>query len=257
MTGPKAQKNIEGLISAERSFAAFSVDHGTREAFLTYMDSNAIVFDKGEAVSARKLWSIKPNSSGILNWYPQWAGIASSGDFGYTTGPWTFQPGIHDSVTRRGQYTTVWHIGPEGHWKFLVDLGTGYSMENPARGLVRLEPGESAAGVDTVGMLKAEQEFINTYQKRPDIPYKKFLSDESILNHNGSLPAISADAKELLISSMPVHLQFSMGGSGMAVTGDLGFVYGTIILEGKKENYLHIWRKEKEGWKLALEVLRI
>ena len=54
----------------------------------------------------------------------------------------------------------------------------------------------------------------------------------------------------------PQNMSFMINDSGIASSGDLGFVYGTITLNNKKENYLHIWRKEKEGWKIAVEVLR-
>ena len=39
-----AQKNIEGLIQAERNFAAYSVANNTKDAFLNYLDSSGFVF---------------------------------------------------------------------------------------------------------------------------------------------------------------------------------------------------------------------
>src|SRR5882724_4477366 len=86
-----AQKGIENLIQAEKNFAAYSVGHSTKEAFLQFMDSNSIVFDKGKAVHGIELWEKKVKNSGVLNWWPLYAGISASGDLGYTTGPWTYQ----------------------------------------------------------------------------------------------------------------------------------------------------------------------
>lgn len=48
----KAQKNLDGLIRAEKSFAAYSVAHGTKDAFLKFADSNAIVFEGGKPINA-------------------------------------------------------------------------------------------------------------------------------------------------------------------------------------------------------------
>jgi hypothetical protein len=59
----------------------------------------------------------------VLNWHPQFAEISASEDFGYTTGPWTYQNSLADTVIARGQYSTVWHLDKNGHWKFLVDFG--------------------------------------------------------------------------------------------------------------------------------------
>jgi len=36
----------------------------------------------------------------------------------------------------------------------------------------------------------------------------------------------------------------------------MAYIYGRTILNGKTENYQRIWRHEKDGWKIALEVLR-
>jgi ketosteroid isomerase-like protein len=47
-----------------------------------------------------------------------------------------------------------------------------------------------------------------------------------------------------------------INGSGIASSGDIGYVYGTTIIDGKTDNYLRIWRREKTGWKIAVEVLR-
>ena len=50
--------------------------------------------------------------------------MAKSGELGFTTGPWTFQPKtIQDSVVARGQYSTVWKKQKAGEWKFIVDMG--------------------------------------------------------------------------------------------------------------------------------------
>ena len=54
----------------------------------------------------------------------------------------------------------------------------------------------------------------------------------------------------------PPNIQYTITGSGIAPSSDLAYVYGTTILNNKQDNYLHIWRKEKGGWKIALEVLR-
>src|SRR5436190_24166412 len=87
-----AQKGIDGLIQAEKKFAAYSVSNSTKEAFLKFLDSAGIVFDNSKPVNGIETWNKREKRPGILNWYPQYAEIAISGDFGYTTGPWTFQP---------------------------------------------------------------------------------------------------------------------------------------------------------------------
>src|SRR4051812_19592440 len=136
----QAQKNVDGLVKAEKSFSAYAVSHNTKDAFLKFADSGAVVFDKGEAVNAIGLWSAREKREGILEWHPQFAEVSNSGDFGYTTGPWTFRSkAVSDSITGRGQFTSVWHFDSSGEWKFLVDLGSGNSPVNTAIGVVKIK----------------------------------------------------------------------------------------------------------------------
>jgi hypothetical protein len=42
---------VNDVLNAEKSFAAYSVSHGTRDAFLKFLDSTGVVFEKGKAVN--------------------------------------------------------------------------------------------------------------------------------------------------------------------------------------------------------------
>jgi ketosteroid isomerase-like protein len=253
-----AQKNIDGLINAEKSFAAYSVAHGTKDAFLKFLDSSAIVFDNGKAVNGIEVWINREKRPSILNWSPQFAEIASSNDFGYTSGPWELKPGANDdTVIARGQYTTVWHIDSKGEWKFLVDLGVGNTPKVLMISLDKIKTKKITGDASTTEVLKAEQNFINAFKVNKEEAYKNYLSKQSVLNRNGLYyPSIGKKAESNMIENTPPGIEFTIVGSGIASSGDLAYVYGNTIINNKQDNYLHIWRKEKDGWKIALEVLR-
>jgi len=252
-----AQRNIDGLINAEKSFAAYSVEHGTKNAFLSFADSNGIVFDQSKSANAIEVWNKRENQVSILNWKPQFAEIASSNNFGYTTGPWTFQRTINDRVIARGQYVTVWHISSDGEWKFVVDLGVGNTPKVERVNLNKIKAGKISGDPITSEVLKAEQNFINVYKTDIFKAYTTYLSRNSILTRNGMLaPATSKKSQLEMIVHTPKEIQFTITGSGIAASGDMAFVYGNCLINNKPENFLHIWRKEKGGWKIALEVLR-
>lgn len=253
-----AQKSIDGLINAERSFAAYSVAHGTKDAFLKFADSNGIVFDQGKAVNGIEVWMKREKRPALLNWHPLFAEIASSNDFGYTTGPWFLKPGANnDSVIARGQYITVWHIDDIGEWKFLVDLGVGNTLTYKKESLRKIENRKFTGVPSTTELLEEELNFIELYKKDKSKAYENYLSKSSILNRNGlQHPATERKAQTDMIGNTPADIQFSVEGSGIASSGDLAYVYGNSIVNNKHENFLHIWRREKQGWKIALEVLR-
>lgn len=252
------QKQIDGLISAEKSFAAYSVTHNTKGAFLNFLDSTGVVFENGRPVNGLEAWNKKEVHPGILNWHPQFAETAVSGDFGYTTGPWTFRPKtVSDSVIARGQYCTVWHTDKNGDWKFLVDLGTANLPSTDSAAVQKITAEKIAASpIDLHSLVKTEEKFIKAVKKNKTGAYNQFLSLHSIINRNSHLPATSPSTQAALIQATPPNIHFAINGSRIARSGDLGFVYGTITVNDKTENYLRIWRREKEGWKIAVEVLR-
>jgi len=254
-----AQNGVDGLINAEKSFAAYSVAHSTKEAFLKFLDSTGIVFDNGKPVNGIDIWNKREKRPGVLNWHPQFAEISEAGDFGYTTGPWTFQNSLNDSVVARGQFTTVWHINKNGEWKFLVDLGVGNTPINKSIDVKKIEVEKqfyAGAIPHAAPIVTAENNFLKAVAKNRSNAYKKYLSSESILNRTGNLPATSSSDQSQLIEVTPLSIQYKMDGWEMSENMDMGYVYGTTIINGKTENYLRIWRWEKNGWKIALEVLR-
>ena len=249
-----AQKSIDGLIKAERDFAAYSVAHSTKEAFLKFLDSAGVVFENGKAVNGIEAWNKREQRPGILNWWPQFAEISNSKEFGYTTGPWTFQASVSDSVAARGQYTTVWHLDKNGDWKFLIDLGVGRLSQSPIAEVKKINT-NPAIRVRRQELVP-EAGFIQLFSKDKKAAYKKYLSAESILNRNGQMPAITATDQRRMIDSTSSSIVFEMTGVWTSPGGDMVVTYGTAVLNSKTDNYQRIWRREKKGWKIALEVLR-
>jgi ketosteroid isomerase-like protein len=218
------------------------------------------MFDNGKPVRAVEFWSKREKNAGVLNWRPQYAEISASDDFGYTTGPWTFQNSINDSVVARGQYITVWHINKNGEWKFLVDLGVSNTPANDAKetricDVPKLaENGKSIPNISP--LLAAENSFNKLFEHKKQKAYKTWLSGESILNRNGSLPPVSRAEWLSIIDSTPASIKYTMNGWGISPVPDMGYTYGTTVIKDKTENYLRIWRREQSGWKIAVEVLR-
>lgn len=253
-----AQKGIENLIRAEKDFAAYSVAHSTKEAFEKFIDSTSIMFENGNPVLAIDYWAKRQKRPGVLNWHPQYAEIAASGDIGYTTGPWTFQNSLNDSVVARGQYSTIWHLDKNGEWKFLLDLG---NEETPVpgtdTGAYRIERTNPAYKKGTLhSLLAAENKFIKAVTSFAEEAYMKYKGATfCLLNRNKLGPAWSKDLYLKAIENTPIGIHYTIQGSGIASSGDLGYVYGQTITNGKTESYFRVWRKEKE-WKIALEVLR-
>jgi len=277
----RAQKSIDGLINAEKSFAAYSVANGTKDAFLKFADSAALVFDQGKFVNAIETWKKRDRGNGTLNWFPKFADISASEDLGYTSGPWTFT--VNDSVVARGIYATVWHRNGEGDWKFLIDLGVA---KTPTDAFLNMSGIDSTTfwqmdmwgNFDSAVYLgsrhsfqKTEKDFIKktataiTKNSERKYWYGRAASKIRIggLLRNGRTPLVQGgvygdggDDFYATMHAMPDTIQYKILGSASASSRDIGFFYGTITVKGKKDGYMRIWRREQKSWKIALEVLR-
>ncbi len=254
-----AQKGIDNLIQAEKNFAAYSVAHSTKEAFQQFIDSNSIMFDNGKPVKAIEFWEKREKNAGVLNWWPQYAEISASGDFGYTTGPWTFQPTKNDSIAARGQYTTVWHINTNGEWKFLVDLGitntklsdiTRDSIRFPLENVIRINEKKKSKNSKAIPkifqMVAAENNFLEIFEKKGALKaYNRFQSKGIIMNQNNFLPILPSHVQYKMILLEPRFDKYAMEGWGVSLVPDMGYTYGSTMANGKSENYLRISGEEK------------
>jgi ketosteroid isomerase-like protein len=59
-----------------------------------------------------------------LTWAITWAGVAASGDLGYTSGTYDFscKDASGKLITDKGKYLTVWKKQKDGSWKVLLDM---------------------------------------------------------------------------------------------------------------------------------------
>lgn len=257
-----AQKPADEPMNAERSFAAYSVEYGTKAAFLKFLDSNSVVFEAGNAVNGREAWKKKDNVPGVLNWRPLYGMVSSSGDLGFTTGPWTFQPKTaQDSVAARGQYSTVWKKNGQGEWKALVDLGNTGVPSLDGMVFTAGEESPKPVGGTWNNLLNREQKFVAETGAADSATRRKRYQEAAghnvcFLARNGQWPARYRQEASLAIANMPPQIKYAIGGSGISSAGDLGYVYGSTRINDKAENYLRIWRREGKEWRLVLEVLR-
>ena len=120
---------IEDVLAQERAFAKDTVRRGMREAFLTYIADDGVLFAPGP-VSGKKHLSAAELGPGTLTWAPAFAGMAVSGDLAFTVGPYVWTDG---KVRSAGQYLTIWRKDLEGRWRFALDRGTGGPREHEAR----------------------------------------------------------------------------------------------------------------------------
>jgi hypothetical protein len=84
-------RGLAPVVEAEHAFALYSIEHGMKDAFLSFAAPDGVIFRRGP-VNAIETWSKRnPAPNGLLTWWPVYADVSRAGDMGWTTGPWEFR----------------------------------------------------------------------------------------------------------------------------------------------------------------------
>lgn len=113
-------------MEVDRAFSRLSQEKGEAIAFVTFAAPDATMLPMNlmpvqgrDAI--RELMSGGP--AAVLTWEPKAAGIAASGDLGYTWGFYEARKADGTGPVKKGKYITVWRKQADGSWKFVVDGG--------------------------------------------------------------------------------------------------------------------------------------
>lgn len=248
------------VINAERSFAAHALAHSTKSAFLQHMDSTAVVFARGNAVNAKRLWTRLPENPAKLIWEPAIAAMSASADFGFTTGPYWMKNNLSDTaaVLGYGQYATVWKKNAAGEWKFLVDLG----IELPAIPerakevqVISLNHKNKKLPAAPDSAVQLDIDFNTRLLAEGKSYWEKVSTHETIFNLTGHYPIMGANATARFLEKFPESARLSPAGGQFAADKQSAVTYGITELNGKKDGYFRFWQATDQGWKIILQVV--
>lgn len=265
---PDSASPLKPLVEAERSFAKMAAAEGVRNAFVHNLADKALMFRNGP-INGKELWEKRKPAPFLLKWEPEFADIAASGDFGFTTGPWEIQE--YRPLTESGGYgyfTSVWKKQTDGTWKVVLDIGT--SNPKPAAYTYALQypPGaDKARSFTPVAKLDAVRDELiqrdaalgrSTAASFSAPSFFEALSSDARLQRNEYLPTTHRDTIAARLSGITAWESQPIGGD-VASSGDLGYTYGTYTIRrgeaSEKGHYVRFWkRNEKNQWKITLDL---
>ncbi|WP_156126434.1 hypothetical protein [Hymenobacter sp. DG25B] len=260
------RNDLETLVEAERTFAAYGQEHSVQNAFGKYL-SNAFLLHKGQFMRGRDIYAQAPEQPGRLVWRPVFADIAASGDLGVTTGPWEFRPNtLADAPTRFGNFATIWRKTAAGDWEAVYDGGISHAA--PAKPAAQqLRPAkyglkQDSAPADTASrraeLGQVEAEFASRASKCLRQAYQPVLGPTAELRllREGEPPFLNTAAWALTkTSTQPLHMQPVK--TEVSAAGDWGYTIGYIGQLPERGQFLHVWRRTDGQWKLTMEVLSL
>ena len=253
----------EPIVATERAFAADGYETGIKASFVKYAAPDAIMFSPGP-VNVHTYFSAQPDavpdpSRPHLVWWPLWAGIAKSGDLGFTTGPYGFDD------ARRGWYFTIWQRQNDGSWKWMLDAGVDADPANAAaQGTPVLYLPVAAAGsaspdtaMSEVGALEAAM--AGLAETGLIAAYEGHFAPDSRVHTVGIAPATDEAGREAALEARPVAMQLTPGGGGASAAGDMVWTWeeASWVSEGAPGHgfVVRVWQKSVTGWQIVFDEL--
>ena len=253
------QGSLDDVVAAERAFAAQTRERGFREGFLAYAAPDAFNFEPGPGSARARLEAIPadapPPPGPPLFWWPQFAGIAASGDLGFTSG----------GATIPVRYFTVWQRQADGSWKWIYDGGTPLSAPLPGGEgdpVVRLPAATAAAGSAEAALAEVrplEAELAGLAASDAAAARTRYLAAEAMVSGSAtaSFPGPENHAAEL--ARQPARQTLRPLGAIASRAGDMVFSWGetrwTREDQARWGHYVRIWQKRSQGWRIVADVL--
>lgn len=262
--------DLTSLVAAEYAFAASAARSGTRDAFLTHLAEDAILF-RPRPVSGKAWLMSQPARPGLLAWYPSFATIALAGDLGCTTGPWIFRPGgPDDDPIAHGYFVSVWRIQPDGEWKAELDCGISCPPPatpiEPLRPEIRSEPRlDEAVSLDLdqvrLSLLTAERTLAEAAaQDELAVVYARYSTDDTRVYRMDAWPHQGRKAIRAGLAAHRGAHTWQPSDVRVSRSGDLGYVYGLAHFTPGESGtamescYLRVWRQIDGLWRTLIDM---
>jgi ketosteroid isomerase-like protein len=239
----------EPVIAAERAFAARHQQVSVKQAFAEYAAPDGVMVTPGGVRNALDFIAGWPDADdrGHIVWWPSVAGIARSGELGFTMGPASYGGGRAYT-----NYFTVWKKQPDGSWKWLIDMGTRKGVK-PAGG-----PGDPVAVVPVPAAAPeaADRAWADLEALDEAAPNAARYAPEAQAIGWEAAPLVGAEAIAASWAARPPIATRTEGG-GVSEAGDLGWTYGYADWSesgaARRGPYMRVWQRRPRGWVILVE----
>lgn len=254
---PAPTAGADEVVAAERLFAATAKEKGVASAFRTFAADDATLFIP-DPRPGKKLLDAAPDRPGTLEWFPVYAGIAASGDLGFTTGPFVAAGGKNK---RYGQYFTIWRKQADGNWRWVIDHGpnTDEALMSAADSPPALLPisGKRRGRGSWKEVEKAEAALSASLAVDARKAYLSAFGDDARLMRRGPQPASGKAAVAAMLQNQPRQMTAKAIGGGISRAGDLAYTYGDASWNddagAQRGHYVRIWQNRDRGWTLVID----
>jgi ketosteroid isomerase-like protein len=260
---------LDDMVRTEQRFAARALVVGWKQAFLEYFADSSSGFDGDQVVPAKEVFRKIPDPPKDLRllWEPRYGDIASSGDFGYLTGPVRrINPAVNEGRPQHSIYASVWKRQPDGSFRVVMDMGVrtpspvvfppGFTRAPQTQRYARRTTADSAVK----SLRDTDAALTNALRSGQSEAYRGHLAEGARLHRPDVMPIVGEPAIVAWLAGQPRYAAGESKFADTSIAGDLGYTYGTYTLNGNQTSrgfYVRVWSRGRDGvWRVALDVLQ-
>jgi ketosteroid isomerase-like protein len=243
--------SADPVVAAERAFAARHQSVSVKRAFAEFAAPDGVALTPEGTKNVQAFIATWPDrdNKGFISWWPDMAGIARSGDLGFTTGPASFGGG-----QRYSNYFTIWKKQADGGWKWVIDQGTNRGARpngGPDGAVTIVEPADSPA----LDPRRAKARLLAADSKEGGVSLGDFAPEARLLGWSD----VPANGRAAIAAARTgrAGLETEQDGGEVSAAGDLGWTYGyagwSEAGAAKRGPYLRVWQRRSDGWKILVE----
>jgi ketosteroid isomerase-like protein len=265
-----AQGRLDSLVSAERAFAAAGLADGIRASFMAFFSDSAIAFSPAPYIFKDVVGKRPPPDNPharTLRWEPVAGDIASSGDLGYTMGPYAMTDNTAEHApTSYGFFLSVWKREAGGGWKVVLDAGTEATEEmkkyfgTPFRPLGNERAPSGGLPVPHLRTLYRLDRALAERQGTVGLrrAYGAVLDAGARALREGVGPIVGKKSILAHLDTVRTGRFLSPLGAGLSRAGDIGYTYGAYALTAGATTpagyYVHVWKRgARSSWRLVVD----
>ncbi len=251
--------DYDALVAAERAFAAMSPKAGVAAAFRHYIAPDAIMFRPRPIRAAEHYAKPAPPDTVLLDWAPEHAEIAASGDLGWTVGPALIRP-IAEPERRGGtHFFSIWQRNAAGDFRNVLDVGVDHealplstTVERHAERADAPALAPSAQAVRLQALVSADRALAaNLAGADAASAFAAAAVDDVLVLRNGAAPH-RGDAARAKVATQPA---LDLASLRISAAGDLGATAGWGGDPDKPHLYQRAWRWVDGDWRVVVDLV--
>ncbi|HEX7367880.1 MAG TPA: hypothetical protein VF273_12320 [Pelobium sp.] len=256
----KTDGTVNSLVQMEAYFNNLVVKNGLNQAFIQVAAKRGVVF-RPQALNIIDYYSKQAPADFELGWKPDFAMIAKSGYFGFTTGLYTVKKSDKYAY---GHYLSIWKAEKNKKWTLVLDAGISHKKPSAAIENKFIDPSNykypKIIGPKKVKMredivFSTDELFGKALKNTGNKNFTEYYADDVRLYFPGQLPLIGKQQAIGFIDERNQHVTSNPTFVDRAFSGDLAYTNGKANIGVNKYNYVRVWKiGEDMKWYILVDM---